>query len=166
MGQVERVREELSAPVSLDYLKRKAELGWRPVAIIWERDIGRAEGLAPIMDLDVPYGLKVSTDCSHLEENTEERKVLMLTMELIVQDHPLSRIADELNRQGFRTRAGFRIIGLPTPPRTIMRRDLMVLIAGWRYETHLKRVRPERFAILLRARPSVGSGSARSQVPG
>jgi hypothetical protein len=107
MGQVERVREELSAPLSLDYLKRKAELGWRPVAIIWERDIGRAEGLAPIMDLDVPYGLKVSTDCSHLEENADERKVLMLTMELIVQDHPLSRIADELNRQSHRTRAGF-----------------------------------------------------------
>lgn len=107
MAQVERVREELAAPLSLDYLHRKAEVGWRPVAIIWERDIGGATGQAPIMDLDVPYGLKVSTDCSHLEENPEERKVLMLTMELIVQDLPLSRVADELNRQGHRSRQGF-----------------------------------------------------------
>jgi hypothetical protein len=107
MAQVERVREDLSAPLSVDYLKRKAETGWRPVAIIWERDMGGSTGQAPIMDLDVPYGLKVASDCSHLEENPEERKILMLTMELIVQDLPLSRIADELNNQGYRTRQGF-----------------------------------------------------------
>ena len=42
-----------------------------------------------------------------LEENPDEHQVLLLTMELIVQDQRLSQVAEELNKRGFRTRAGF-----------------------------------------------------------
>jgi hypothetical protein len=54
----------------------------------------------------VPYGLRVSPDCKHLEENAGEKQALVLMMDLIVQDAPLSLVAEELNRKGFRTRAG------------------------------------------------------------
>lgn len=55
---------------------------------------------------EIPYGLKISTDCRHLEENADEVRALMLMMEGIVADHRLSMIADDLNQRGFRTRDG------------------------------------------------------------
>ena len=38
----------------------------------------------------------------------DERQALLLMLDQIGQDQPLSRVAEELNRQGFRTRAGAR----------------------------------------------------------
>lgn len=58
------------------------------------------------MKEEIPYGLKVSSDCLYLEENPAERQVLEAIMELIVQDRPFSQIADELNRRGYRMRNG------------------------------------------------------------
>ncbi|HEY4901272.1 MAG TPA: recombinase family protein, partial [Terriglobales bacterium] len=57
---------------------------------------------------EVPFGLQVAGDCSHLEENPTEREVLFQIMELTIQDGPYSGIAEELNRRGFRTRHGNR----------------------------------------------------------
>jgi hypothetical protein len=54
----------------------------------------------------VPYGLKVAADGVHLEREPGEHEVLMHTLEFIVQDLPLSRVAVELNRLGYRTRSG------------------------------------------------------------
>ncbi len=45
-------------------------------------------------------------DCSFLEENVSEKQALILMMDLIVQDCPLSLVAEELNRKGLRTRSG------------------------------------------------------------
>jgi len=56
----------------------------------------------------VPFGLKVADDCIHLERDQHEHEVLMLTIELIVQDYGLSRVADQLNLLGHKTRDGFR----------------------------------------------------------
>jgi len=55
---------------------------------------------------EVPYGLRVSGDCAHLEEDPAEREVLFQIMELTIQDGPYSGIATELNRRGFRRRDG------------------------------------------------------------
>ena len=104
MAQVERVREDWKGPVTQDDIRRKAETGWRPVAVVWEREAGDKQFLR---EVDVPYGLKVASDAQHLEENPDEHQVLMLTMECIVQDHRLSQVAAELNQRGFRTRSGF-----------------------------------------------------------
>jgi hypothetical protein len=99
---MESIREEWRGiPTDAD-VKRKEESGWRPVAIVWERP-----GADYLREVDVPYGLKVAPDGVHLEENADEHEVLMSTMELIVQDRPLSAVAMELNRKGWRTRAGF-----------------------------------------------------------
>lgn len=56
--------------------------------------------------IPVPYGLRVAADCVHLEEHPEEKRTLMLIMDLIVDDKPLSEIAVSLNDRGLRTRAG------------------------------------------------------------
>jgi hypothetical protein len=54
----------------------------------------------------VPFGLKVAEDAVHLEREPREHEVLLHTLEFIVQDLPLSRVAVELNRLGYRTRRG------------------------------------------------------------
>ncbi len=104
MAQVERVREEWHGGPLDEEIRRKAQAGWRPVAVVWERE---ADSKQFQREVDVPYGLKVAADAHHLEENPDEHQVLMLTMELIVQDKRLSRVAAELNARRFRTRQGF-----------------------------------------------------------
>ena len=109
MGKIERLREAAKSPLELNYFTERAAAGWRLVALEWEREVsGDASADAPRHQrlTPVPYGLRVSDDCLHLEENPLEVQVLKLMMEGIVQDFPLSRIADELNRRDLRTREG------------------------------------------------------------
>ena len=97
----ERVRDFLSAAPSADYFREKTGQGWRLVAVEWER----GADLAPATE-DVPFGLRVASDCRRLEESPDEMQVLLLMMETIVQDGPLSQAARTINERGFRTRSG------------------------------------------------------------
>jgi hypothetical protein len=106
MSKLQRVREVPSGPLSQDYVSQKAKEGWKLTAVEWEREIDEPAVQPGPLTEEVPYGLRVSADCTHLEENAAERQALMLMMDLIVQDAPLSLVAEELNRKGFRTRAG------------------------------------------------------------
>ncbi len=108
MARVERVREILTGPLNLTNLEEKSSRGWRLVALEWEREKAEGAGVSPVLEADVPFGLRVADDCLHLEENPAEREVLMEMMELIVRDLPLSRVAEELNGKGYRTRQGNR----------------------------------------------------------
>jgi hypothetical protein len=54
----------------------------------------------------VPFGLQVAPETQQLEENPSEREILFQMMELIVQEGSYARIAEEINRRGFRTRQG------------------------------------------------------------
>jgi len=110
MARTERIREAARSPLELGYFTERAAAGWRLIALEWERDVpGETPGedqpsarkLAP-----VPYGMRVSDDCQHLEENPLEMQTLKMMMEFIVQDFTLSRIATELNRRDLRTRDG------------------------------------------------------------
>jgi hypothetical protein len=98
------MREILSNPLTAADLERKASEGWKPVAVIWERQASDDE--PPIADIaqPVPYGLKIAEDCVALEQDMREREALLVMLEMIVQDKPLSETAEELNRRGFRTR--------------------------------------------------------------
>jgi Recombinase len=110
MSKRERIREIISGPLAPEYLKQKADQGWSlmGVSVEWEREIeadqplGEATGLGE----EVPYGLRVAQDGLHLEENAAEKETLVRMMDLIVEDHSLSRVAEELNGRGFRTRQG------------------------------------------------------------
>jgi hypothetical protein len=42
----------------------------------------------------------------HLEEDATEKQAMMLILEMLIQDVRLPQVAVELNRKGFRTRAG------------------------------------------------------------
>ena len=108
MNSAERIREEFASAPRPEYLKSKMAEGWRPVAIEWVRHAKDAgTGLAPKgLKKEVPYGLKVSEDCLYLEEEPNEKAALKLMLALIAGDHPLSKIASELNRQGLHKRSG------------------------------------------------------------
>jgi len=73
------------------------------VAIIWERQVDDGQPLAVITE-PVPYGLKIAEVCTALEQDVQEREALIVMLEMIIQDKPLSETAEELNRRGLRTR--------------------------------------------------------------
>lgn len=106
MASEERVREEMSTPPSEDYVREKAEDGWRLVAVEWARPSTVDCGDAGRIKEEIPYGLQVATDCCHLEENPMEKAAMLAMLAMIVEDKPLSQVAEGLNAKGFRTRAG------------------------------------------------------------
>jgi hypothetical protein len=106
MARLDRVREVVKGLPDPVYLAQRSEAGWRLVALEWERVADSETPERPVIREEVPYGLRISDDCFHLEENPEELQVLMLMMEEIVQDNPLSKVVSALNAAGFRTRDG------------------------------------------------------------
>jgi hypothetical protein len=102
MPKLERVRDFVTTPPSVDYFGDKLADGWQLVAIEWERG---AEPAGPPIE-DIPFGLRVASDCRRLEENPEEIQVLMIMLEVLVQDGPLSTAAKQINDRGYRTRSG------------------------------------------------------------
>jgi hypothetical protein len=104
MARVERIREMVSGPMTAEYMRQRSDAGWRMSAVVWERDLPPDAPAGPTPVEDVPYGLKISEDCLKLEEDLEERQALILMLEQIIQDKSLSVVAEELNKQGLRTR--------------------------------------------------------------
>jgi hypothetical protein len=108
MSNTERTRQVITGQFGPEELQRKLAEGWRPIAIEWERQLGAAEVPTTKPAPEVPFGLRVSGDCAHLEDDPKEREILFQIMELTIQDGPYSGIAEELNRRGYRTRDGSR----------------------------------------------------------
>ena len=104
MAKTQRLREVLSASPTLEYLTQMNASGWRLVALEWERDSADDVPESPRRVEEVPYGLQVADDFCHLVESPAEMRVLMSAVNMIVADFPMSRVAEELNRQGYRTR--------------------------------------------------------------
>jgi hypothetical protein len=105
MKKTERVRQLLTGPLQDADLKQNAEKGWRVVAIEWEREVDVPEERLPG---DVPFGLQLVADAQQLVDDPDEREILFQLMELMVEEGSYARIADEINRRGFRTRDGSR----------------------------------------------------------
>jgi hypothetical protein len=106
MRETESLRESPGGLPSAEHLQARVAAGWRLVALEWERsdDAPPAERRAWVEE--IPYGLQIATDCLRLVESPGETQVIVAALDMIVDDCPLSRIADELNRRGFRTREG------------------------------------------------------------
>lgn len=109
MAATQRLRDVLTGSPTLEYLNHMSSSGWRLVALEWERESDSLGGELPepaLQELAVPYGMQISDDGWHLIENAAENRVLMSAINMIVDDSPMSGVADELNREGFRTRRG------------------------------------------------------------
>jgi len=118
MPKLERIREVVKGPIDTDYIRKREQQGWRLLAVEWEVEWERASeaaaappGAAPSPTEEInleeaPFGFRVAGDCQRLEENPTEMAFLLSMMELIIQDISLSKVAEELNRKGYRTRNG------------------------------------------------------------
>jgi len=106
MAKMERVREAVQGKLDLDDMQHKYAAGWRLVGLEWEREVAEDAPVARGNLHELPFGLRVASDCAHLEEDPLEMKALNTMMELIVQDISMQRMADELNRAGYLTRGG------------------------------------------------------------
>ncbi len=106
MAKTERMREILHGPIDLQRIQERTDAGWRPVAIEWEHT-GEGER-APEGIFEVPYGFQVAEDCQRLRDNPDEMRALVEMMKLIIQEISYQQVAEEMNRQGFRTRHGGR----------------------------------------------------------
>jgi hypothetical protein len=121
MSNSERIRESCNGSLDPRYLRERQEAGWRLVGVEWERetpaqrmaqsDAGSPRSTAVTdsvteISLDVPVGSRVVPEGSRLEEDPEEMQFLFAVMELIIQDISITKVAEELNRRGFHTRAG------------------------------------------------------------
>ena len=107
MPKKERLHESVTALPTLEYLAQRLQEGWKLTALEWERETD-AESGPPPKDLaeEIPYGLRVSDDCTRLVESPPEKEVVILALDMIVEDCPLSRVAEELNLRGYQTREG------------------------------------------------------------
>ncbi len=103
MARKERLRESPEGKPVPEFLRQRAEAGWRLVAVEWEREAENEP--SSTWTEDVPYGLRVSPDCTRLVQNPTETEIMVAALDMIVEDCPLSRVADELNRCGYRTRS-------------------------------------------------------------
>jgi len=107
MARKERIHEPIAGLVRPDYLEERIKAGWRLVGLEWERDAAEVSAPKPTGWVeDIPYGLQVSDDCTQLVANPAEVEIIILALDMIVEDCPLSRVADELNRRAYRTRLG------------------------------------------------------------
>jgi hypothetical protein len=118
MKKIDRIREKVSVlPTSL-YLSKMHDAGWSLVALEWEREVevtGPAE-LSAGVELagqamepgseQVPFGLRISADCNHLEDDPLEMRTLRFLAEMLVQDVSFRSMADALNAREYRTRDG------------------------------------------------------------
>ena len=107
MAQKERIREAWNGLPTLEHLAERVAAGWKRVAVEWEREASAAADAREDQGVEeIPYGLRVSDDCTGLVESQPEREIIVTALDMIVEDCPLSRVADELNRRGHSTREG------------------------------------------------------------
>lgn len=110
MKKIDRIREKVSILPTGVYLSKMHDAGWRLVALEWEREV-EVSGEPPEPSVEpgaeeIPFGLRVASDCQHLEEDPLEMQTLKFVTEMIVQDVSFRSMADALNAREYRTRDG------------------------------------------------------------
>jgi hypothetical protein len=110
MKKIDRMRERVSILPTAQYLSKMHDAGWSLVALEWEREV-EVSGQTPEPKAEsgfeeIPFGLRVATDCQHLEDDPMEMQTLRFLTEMIVQDVSFKSMADALNIREYRTRDG------------------------------------------------------------
>jgi Recombinase len=106
MPAKERIREPISGLVRPEYLEERIKAGWRLVGLEWEREAVPSPAAPDEWVEEIPYGLRVSEDGARLVGNPVEMEIIVRALDLIVEDCPLTRVAERLNDRGYRTRDG------------------------------------------------------------
>lgn len=107
MAYFERMRDIVSEPFSPEVIRQRTAAGWQMVAIEWRRELPDAEApAAGEFDEDIPYGLRISSDCRRLEADPAEHRVLMRIMEMLAEDFSYAEIVTALNGDGLHMRNG------------------------------------------------------------
>ena len=107
MAKMERIRETLTSLPTIEHLMERKQAGWKLCAIEWEREATSAPlAINEHVVEEIPYGLRVADDCSGLVESDAERQIIVTALDMIVEDCPLSQVAEELNRRGHKQRDG------------------------------------------------------------
>ena len=102
-------RQVLASGLTPELIAAREREGWRAVAVEWEQDRPEdALSEPPAGRVPMPYGLRVSADCQHLEPEPREQETMKTALAYIAADESLSTIAERLNERGFRTREGAR----------------------------------------------------------
>ena len=110
MKKIDHMREKVSILPTAQYLSKMHDAGWSLVALEWEREV-EVSGQTPEPQVEpgseeIPFGLRVATDCRHLEDDPLEMQTLRFLTEMIVQDLSFKSMADALNIREYRTRDG------------------------------------------------------------
>jgi len=119
MTDSERIRERCDGSLDPEYVREREKAGWRLVGVEWERgtvgglqaqgQVGGPSGSVSAREAivqELPIGSRIIPEGSQLVEDPDEMQFLLSVMELIIQDISIVKVAEELNRRGFRTRAG------------------------------------------------------------
>ena len=110
MKKIDRMREKVTILPTSTYLSKMHDAGWSLVALEWEREVEvSGEQPAPAGERaseEVPFGLRIASDCQHLEDDPLEIQTLTFLAEMIVQDVSFRSMADALNVRDYRTRDG------------------------------------------------------------
>ena len=110
MKKIDRMREKVSILPTSMYLSKMHDAGWTLVAMEWEREAevsGEPQPAGvPTASEEIPFGLRISADCRHLEDDPLEIQTLKFLAEMIVQDVSFKSMADALNVREYRTRDG------------------------------------------------------------
>ena len=104
----ERIREHRDDLPSEEELRVRQSEGWKLVAVEWERGAGSTESATESARREVPYGLRASSDRLFLEDHPQELATLRRILSGLVDDVPLTAIAERLNDEGLRTRRNRR----------------------------------------------------------
>ena len=96
MPRIERMREVLAGRLTKAELDKRAADGWDAVAVVWQREVADGRPVPANITEPVPYGLKISEDCVALEQDIQEKEALIVMLEMIIQEKPLTEIAASL----------------------------------------------------------------------
>ena len=108
--KIDRMREKVTILPTSVYLSKMHDAGWSLVALEWEREVESSaipeEPEVPAASEEIPFGLRIASDCHHLEDDPLEMQTLKFLAEMIVQDISFTSMADALNVREYRTRDG------------------------------------------------------------
>src|SRR5260370_39674047 len=108
--KIDRMRERVSILPASAYRAKMHDAGWSLVALEWEREVEASgqpeERETSSASEEIPFGLRIASDCRHLEDDPLEMQTLKFLAEMIVQDASFTSMADALNVREYRTRDG------------------------------------------------------------